>query len=29
LHNSAYQPAEAAIGLGAQALTRAALDLLR
>lgn len=28
LHNSAYQPDEAAIGLGTQALARAALDLL-
>jgi amidohydrolase len=28
LHNSAYQPDEACIGLGAQALARAAMDLL-
>lgn len=28
LHNSAYQPDEACIGLGVQALARAALDLL-
>jgi metal-dependent amidase/aminoacylase/carboxypeptidase family protein len=28
LHNSAYQPDEACIGLGVQALSRAALDLL-
>jgi hypothetical protein len=28
LHNSAYQPDEECIGLGAQALARAAMDLL-
>jgi metal-dependent amidase/aminoacylase/carboxypeptidase family protein len=28
LHNSSYQPDEACIGLGAQALARAAMDLL-
>ena len=28
LHNSAYQPDEACIALGAQALSRAAMDLL-
>ncbi|MBV8578969.1 MAG: hypothetical protein JOZ58_28530 [Acetobacteraceae bacterium] len=28
LHNSAYQPDESCIGLGVQALSRAALDFL-